>query len=173
MNWRTLVGWCGARWHELLRRRGLRGDRGGNAVIELALVFPVLLSVFGGLTDFGLNMWARGKLSGAVAHGAQYAYLKKTESGANANVASAVQKAADAVLSGTVVTVVGPACFCLSGTLPPSLVTQVCTTNCANTAALPGQYVTIQALYTYSPLFSVISQYMDNSIYQSAAVRVK
>ena len=104
MNWRTLVGWCGAQWHELLRRRGLRGDRCGNAVIELALVFPVLLSVFGGLTDFGLNMWARGKLSGAVAHGAQYAYLKKTETGANASVASAVQKAADAVLSGTVVT---------------------------------------------------------------------
>ena len=74
-------------------------------------MFPVLLSVFGGLTDFGLNMWARGKLSGAVAHGAQYAYLKKTETGANANVASAVQKAADAVLSGTVVTVVGPACI--------------------------------------------------------------
>jgi Flp pilus assembly protein TadG len=158
----------------LALHRRLRGTRGG-AALELALSFPILLTMIGGAADFGLYIWSHGRLSDAVAYGAQYALLA-VEGGAasaNTNIASAVTKVASAELSGAKVTVTGPACYCLTGSNPPSMTASICTSVCVSNAELPGQYVMINANYTYSPIFPVIGRYMNQTMYSNITVRVK
>jgi|GEM_PF-6825609 len=151
----------------------LRARRDGYAAIEFALIFPIILAIIGGVTDFGLYVWSQGRLADAVSYGMQYAFLNGTTAGSNANIASAVTKVAQASLSTASATATGPACYCVSGANPPALVTQVCTTKCASTNALPGQYVIINASYTYSPIFPTLSSYLSGTMYESAVIRVQ
>lgn len=155
----------------LLHRR-LRSTRGGT-MVELALVFPFLLTLVGGAVDFGLYNWSHGRLSDAVAYGAQYALFTGTSANANSNIASAVKKVASASLTNPTVSVTGPACYCLTGNNPPTMTASLCTSTCVSSAELPGQYVMIKAQYTYTPIFPVISQYVNTTMYSTITVRVQ
>ena len=159
----------------MLRRIQARLKKNGRAyaAVEFALISPVLFALIGGVADFGLYVWARGQLSDAVSYGMQYAFLFGTANGANANIASAVTKVAQSALPSASVTVTGPACYCVTGSNPPALTSQVCATKCAATNAVPGQYVIINANYTYTPIFPTISSYLSNTMYQSAVVQVQ
>lgn len=145
----------------------------GYAAIEFALIFPVILALIGGVTDFGLYILARSRLADAVAYGTQYAFLSGTAAGANASINAAVTKVARATLTTATVSVTGPACYCTSGTNPPTLATQNCGTNCPITLALPGQYVIIQGSYVYAPIFPTTTAYLSNTMYENSVVRVK
>lgn len=154
-------------------RAHLRRRLRGYAVVEFALIFPVILALIGGVADFGLYILARSRLADAVAYGTQYAFLSGTAAGANANINSAVTKVARATLSNASVSVTGPACYCTSGTNPPTLAAQSCNTNCSSTASLPGQYVIIQGSYVYSPIFPTTTVYLSATMYEHSVVRVK
>ncbi len=155
----------------LRRLFGPRETR-GNAILEFAFVFPVLLALIGGVADFGLYIWTRARLLDAISYGAQYAFLVGTATGANGNIQSAVQKVANSSFSGTTVTVTGPACYCISGSNPATMATQSCAVKCGG-VALPGTYVIIQASYTYSPIFPVLSTYLNTTMYENITLRVK
>lgn len=148
--------------------------RRGNAILEFAFIFPVLLTLIGGTADFGLFIWTRSRLLDAVAYGAQYALLAGNVSSANSNVASAVSSVVGASFSGTTVTVTGPSCYCLSGHNPPTMTLAAnCTTTCTGNSRLPGAYVTIQTSYTYSPIFPVLSSMMSTTMFENVKVRVE
>jgi Flp pilus assembly protein TadG len=153
--------------------RARAGAREGTAVIEFAFVFPVLLALIGGVGDFGLYLWSRARLADAVTYGAQYAYLVGAASGANTKIASTVTKVAAQSLSGVSVSVTGPACYCLTGNNPPTMTAQTCTTKCAASAALPGQYVTIQASYAYTSIMPVLSRFLSPTMYETVTTRVQ
>lgn len=87
----------------LTLRRRLRATKGG-AIVEFAFMFPILLSLIGGVADFGIYLWQRGRLANAVTYGTQYAFLIGTATGANANIKSAVTSVAAASLTGTTIT---------------------------------------------------------------------
>jgi Flp pilus assembly protein TadG len=150
-------------------RDGLLGRRGA-AALEFALMFPVLLTMIGGVADFGLALWSRGRLSDAVTHGASYAFIAGPGV-ATATVRSAVQKAADASLTGTTVSVNGPTCFCNSGT-PVTSTSAVCGSTCTGGVAA-GKYVVINASFTYAPIFPLYRTVASTTLNESAVVRVQ
>jgi Flp pilus assembly protein TadG len=152
--------------------RGLLGQRRSSAILEFATVFPILLALIGGVGDFGLYLWSRGRLVDAVAYGAQYAFLLGNSNGANTYIGNAVSKVASAALAGVAVSVNGPACYCLTGSNPPSMTASNCTSLCAS-GALPGHFVTIQPSYSYQPVFPVISSYLPTTIYEHITARVQ
>ena len=148
--------------------------RRGNAILEFAFIFPFLLTLIGGAADFGLFIWTRGRIIDAVAYGAQYALLTGNVTSANANISSAVSSVIGASFSGTTVSVTGPSCFCLTGRNPPTMTAAAtCSTTCAGNSKLPGAFVTIQASYTYSPLFPVLSRFVSTTTYENVTVRVE
>lgn len=158
--------------HLLVLRRRLRATKGG-AIVEFAFLFPILLSLIGGVADFGLYLWQRGRLANAVTYGTHYAFLVGTATGANTNIKSAVTSVAAASLTGTTVSVTGPACYCVSGTNPPTMTASTCGVNCSGTSVKPGYFVNIQASYTYTPIFSVLAQYLNTTMYESVTMRVQ
>lgn len=153
--------------------RRIAGRR-GNAILEFAFIFPVLLTLISGVADFGLFIWTRNRLIDAVAYGAQYALLTGNVPSANANVANAVSSVIGASFLGTTVTVTGPSCYCLTGRNPPTMTAAAtCSTTCAANSKLPGAFVAIQASYTYSPIFPVLSTYLSTTMYEKVTVRVE
>lgn len=62
----------------LLRR--LRRDRRGGAMVEWALVAPMLIMLLLGSVDLGRYVWIRASLDHAAREGARYASLRGAES---------------------------------------------------------------------------------------------
>lgn len=60
-------------------RLGRRGER-GNAMIEFALSFGLLFTVFGGVFQFGYAFYVYNTLESAVRSGARYASLRTYDS---------------------------------------------------------------------------------------------
>jgi Flp pilus assembly protein TadG len=73
-----------------MRMRMASRDRRGNAIIEAALVLPILLLLAFGTVEFGHYFYVRNNLQGAAREGARAAILA---SAANADVTSAVANA--------------------------------------------------------------------------------
>jgi Flp pilus assembly protein TadG len=140
----------------------------GVASVEFALTCPMLLICMGGVTDFGLAFGDKAQLAGAVALGAQYAYV--TGSGVTAsNIRSLV--IAGTALSG--VTVSFPhaqGTYCITNGTPPTLTSSSVT--CSDGTA-PGYYVFIQATFVYSPLMPAYSTLGSTTLTESVTVRIQ
>ncbi len=139
----------------------------GAAAVEFALLAPVLVSLIGGLTDYGLSLRCEGLLAGAVASGAQYAFVVGSSITATA-VKQMVQ--GSSTLTGISATVTGPALYCVSGS-PAALVTAIAGQTCSDGTA-PGTYVIISATYVYTQLLPQLSTYMNPTLTQTATVRL-
>ena len=152
--------------------RALRHDRRGVAALELALVAPVLLAMFGSLTDFTLALSDRMQIAGAVAGGAQYAFNQgqllagSQQSVSAADVQSKVQGGTN--LPGVAVAVTGPALYCLASA---TLTADKAGTKCANGSA-PGTYVIITASYPYTPMLPLYSMMASKTLSETASVRL-
>ncbi len=156
----------------LILRRRLRTTKGG-AIVEFAFIFPILLSLIGGVADFGIFLWRRGQLANAVTYGTHYAFLAGNGTGANTNIKNAVTSVASASLTGATITVTGPACYCVTGANPPTMTASTCGVNCTGTTVKPGYFVNIQASYAYTPIFSVLARYLNTTMYESVTMRVQ
>jgi len=65
------------------------GNRKGNAMIEFALVLPLLLSILGGVTDFGLIFFVSHTVQNAAREGARLAVTLDFDTGTAASTAEA------------------------------------------------------------------------------------
>jgi len=148
-------------WH-------LLSDRRGVAALEFAVIGPLLLLIFGGLTDMGLATRCKSQLAQAVASGAQYAF-KVGPTVTAASVQSMVQ--ASTTLSGVVATVSGPKLGCVSGS-PATLGGGTAGTACSD-GTQPGTYVVIAATYTYNEIMPLVSTFMSTALQQSVTVRLQ
>ena len=152
-------------------RRLLRAKSSGLAALEFALLFPVLVAMLGGVTDFGLSLWSRGRLANAVSVGAQYAFLAGTNVTSTA-IASAVTQAAALTLGSTDVTVPAAVYYCVNGT-PATATAATSTTICLN-GFTAGQYVQITATYKYPSVFPFFSRYVGTTtLTETATVRLQ
>jgi Flp pilus assembly protein TadG len=149
-------------------RKRLAAGRRGSAAIEFAIACPVMLTMFGGLVDFGLAYWDKGMLANAVAQGAYYAYLTGP-SVSGATIQTMVQKASK--LSGVSATVTGPACYCISGS-PLALAAASCNSTCGDTTTA-GSFVQISATYTYSSILPLYSKLNNPTLTETTTVRLK
>ncbi len=143
-------------------------DDRGLAGIEFALTAPVLLLLVGCVVDFSLAFQARGQLASSVAQGVQYAFL------AGSNVAAtSIQNIVQQALSlpeGSV-TVIGPSCYCISGTLA-AITASGCAQPCPD-GTTTGTYMTISAHYTYQSIMPAYSYLVNPVLVESATVRLK
>ncbi len=152
--------------------RALSHDRRGVAALELALVAPVLLAMFGSLTDFTLALSDRMRIAGAVAGGAQYAFNQGQLLAGSQQSVSAVDVQGKVLggtnLGGVAVAVTGPALYCLANA---TLAADTAGTKCAN-GSPPGTYVIITASYHYAPLLPLYSTMAPTTLSETASVRL-
>ena len=142
-------------------------DRRGVAALEFALIAPVLMVIFGGVTDLGLSMAAQSQLNQGVANGAQYAF-KVGATVTATQVQTMVQSAAG--LSGVTAVVTGPALHCVGGS-PATLTAGTSGVACSD-GTQPGTYISITATYTYQQLLPLLSTFLNTNLQQSATVRL-
>jgi Flp pilus assembly protein TadG len=150
---KTLLRWCA------LAGRGV-------AALEFAITLPILMYFMGGITDFGIIYYRLSCLSTAVAAGAEYASLTDQRSPPGpaltaANVQTVMQNAATQSMPNvtTSATVVGPACYCITGSSPNSTMgtsSVTCGSTCTNGTA--QKYVQLTLTSTYTPILPLLSR---------------
>ena len=154
-------------------------SRDGVAVLEFALVVPVLLTIFAGLSDFLLAFSDRIQLASAVAGGAAYAFNQGQNVSGTAQAVSATDVKAKILssvsLSNVSVTVTGPSLDCISNssTVPPAATLTAATAGaaCPNGQA-PATYVVITASYIYNPMMPFYSTLSSTALTENAVVRL-
>jgi Flp pilus assembly protein TadG len=135
----------------------------GVAAVEFAITLPILLYFMGGITDFGIVYYRQSCLSTAVAAGAEYASLTDQRSPpvSAATVQTVMQNAATQAMPNvtTAATVVGPACYCITGSSPSSTMGSAvtCGSACA-TGGTAGKYVQLTLTSTYTPILPLFSR---------------
>ena len=158
---------CGS----LLRRLG--GDRQGASAVEFALIGSIFIVLLLNVVDFATLIWARMQVDYAAAAAAQAAYntCSPGPMPATANcptLNTVAETAARSTSLGNAVSVASGSpleeYYCTSGTL----LTRVAAyptprpANCSGVAgsdpaAAPGDYVTVNVSYTFTPMFAGLS----------------
>lgn len=148
----------------------------GTAAVEFALVSVVLLTMLGGLVDFGLMLWTKNRLAGGVAAGAQYAFdtWPTVGSGTMAQYRASIRSVVQATssLSPVNVTVTPLICYCISGTPATLSASATCKVTCPD-GTPPGSYIGIVANYTYHPIMPYYSALANATLQESATARVQ
>jgi Flp pilus assembly protein TadG len=131
-----------------LRRCGV--DRAGAAMVEFALIAPVLISLLGGATDLGSAIALSLRVENAARTGAQYV----TRMPSNAAGAQTTALNTLSGVSGAAVTVGAMVCTCPPAGSATGGATVDCTSTCTTGMA---QYVTVTATAPFTPIFPASS----------------
>ena len=163
-------------------------DDAGNALIEFALIAPILVTLLLNLYDFSVLMWATMQTDYAAQMGAQAAV--KTCAGGTlpaisncAGLNTAVTTAIHGTSLGSGVSLASgyptETYYCVSGTTlqsvgayssPPSPFD--CST-VGNSAVIPGDYVTVEVNYSYAPAFAGLSLASSQTLTGTALERLQ
>jgi Flp pilus assembly protein TadG len=156
MRWSRGVGTFRRAW------RKLRCNQRGVAMIEFAVVMPVLVLLMLPLVDLGMGFYTKTQVMTAAQAGAQYAFVNGW-TGTNGATQTAILSAVTSATSlASISASPAPtlACGCSDGTTityssPGSFSQSDCATltACAN-GEKPGAYVTVNAQANYTPLFT-------------------
>jgi Flp pilus assembly protein TadG len=125
----------------------LRGER-GQAMVEFALVLPILLTVVWGCIEFGRAYWTYQQLSAAVSEGARTAAVSRSVAFPSTTVTTAVRNAA------------------------PNLTASNLTVTTTSTPWTPGQSVTVTGTYPESIKILGITLF-DQRISSSRTTRIE
>jgi Flp pilus assembly protein TadG len=171
----------------LARRLGaelarLRSDNRAVAMIEFAVVMPILVLLLLPLFDLGMGFYTKTQVMTAAESGAQYAFVhgwSGTSSTSQTSILSAVSSATG--LSGVQASPAPVlACGCADGTnitysspggsFSPSSCSALAA--CASTQK-PGAYVTISAQASYRPLFTYLIFSGSTTLSATSTVRIQ
>ncbi len=158
------------------RRRGARhfgrlvGARGGTSAIEFALIGSIFSVMLLNVVDFATLIWVQMQVDYAAQAGVQAAYKTcspgKMPATTNcANMTSVVTAAVQSTSLGSAVTLAGGSpsegYYCTVGTKLEPVVPPIPPVpfNCLpfGNLAAPGDYVTVNVNYTFTPLFAGLS----------------
>ena len=120
----------------------IKADRSGNAVVEFALILPVILIMFLGLVDAGRAIGANSRLGTGVEAGLRYALADPY---ADADILSAAQTGSRYAAGETAITV-SRYCECPDGSAAD------CSNTC--TEGYKRIFVQVDMAYTQDTLFS-------------------
>ena len=173
--------WCAA-------RRGWLACNAGNALIEFALVAPILVTVLINLFDFSILIWTTMQTDYAAQMGAQAA-LKTCAGGTLPAISNcgglntAISNAIHGTSLGSAVSVASgyptETYYCVSGTSlqsvgsyssPPS---PFDCSAAGNSAVVPGDYVAVQVNYSYTPAFRGLSLASSQTLTSTAMERLQ
>jgi Flp pilus assembly protein TadG len=172
--------------------RRCRSDAAGSAALEFAAAAPLLILIFGGVTDLSVAIWDHITTAAAVQAGADYALWDianhgNVQSGTVGTFLSTVSSVVTAAsrtgstLSVSSVTVTFNNatdgsnfgnCYCVpaSGVFPGSMST--CSSPCTD-GSTAGKYVQITAVYNYTPLSPADTAFLSGNYTETAMVRVQ
>jgi Flp pilus assembly protein TadG len=125
-------------------RRSSRREK-GQAIIELALILPVLLLLTLGIIDFGRAAYYYIEVSDATKAAAQYGSQSMADAENTNNITQAAQNSARDIAAGLGVTVAPLQCGC------PGAAAGGCP---AAGCTYPIVYLTVNTTYTFTPMFS-------------------
>ncbi len=125
----------------------------GAAVIEFALLAPVLLLMVVGAIDFGTFIHQKMQLQSAARAGVQFAAQSSTTLSDTAGIANAAQIASELDFTG-VTTTTTQFCSCSDGIESTPDADGNCTDTCAG-GELPGLYVRVDLTGQFTPLFPI------------------
>ncbi len=160
----------------------LRADNRAVALIEFAVVMPILVFLLLPLVDLGMGFYAKTQVMTAAQAGAQYAFVH----GWSGNSSTSQTSILSAVSSATSLSGITPspapvlACGCADGTTITysspggSFSPNSCSamTACASSQK-PGAYVTISTQVTYSPLFTYLIFSGSTTLSATSTVRIQ
>jgi Flp pilus assembly protein TadG len=160
----------------------LRSDNRAVALIEFAVVMPILVILLLPLVDLGMGFYAKTQVMTAAEAGAQYAFVhgwSGTSTTSQTSILSAVSSATS--LSGVQASPVPVlACGCADGTtitysspggsFSPSSCSAM--TACASSQK-PGAYVTVSAQASYTPLFTYLIFSGSTTLSATSIVRIQ
>lgn len=132
-----------------------RKDASGTAIVEFALLTPVLLGIIAGIADFSTLLSQEKAMSSGVSSAAQYIM----GGGSNLDAARLVGLAAWPSHAANATVTVSKLCYCNS-------VAGSCNTLCAD-STLPKAYITVAASQPYDGWF------MDTSMSAQQQVRIR
>jgi Flp pilus assembly protein TadG len=165
-----------------VRRRLIGCDKSGAGALELGLVAPFLTALCVGIADFGFAYEKQLQLSGVVDAGAQYAFTEgQTETGTALDNDVSGFLSAITPLPLSAVTIVfnnndanASDYYCLNGN--PATYTGPYSrgTSCADgSGSTAGQYVSVSASFTYTPLFPADKLFFSKPFTQTVYVRLQ
>lgn len=163
--------------------RSLARENAGVAAIEFAIYGMVFLMIVAATVDIGLLLFTQSELDAAVSAGAEYAansaaLVASNPSGLSTNIADVVDNANGTSWASSTVNVNNgndsTGCYCPTGTPGNwawgSAVT--CGSACSG-GGIGGQFVTITATATVSPLFPAFGFVAGSTISRSALVETQ
>jgi Flp pilus assembly protein TadG len=137
--------------HVRQRPARARPRKAAVAVVEFALIAPVLIMLAIGLADYGFAIWTKLQVKSAARAGAAYAVLYGWNNGLNtAKIQSAVTGAT--ALSVAASPAPTASCGCLDATT--GLTAATCGALCSGNSDTAGTYVTVSAQATFRSLLS-------------------
>lgn len=158
------------------------GDRRAVAMIEFAVVMPVLVLLLLPLVDLGLGFYVKTQLMTAAQAGAQYAFVNGWSGTSTATQTSILSAVNSATGLGGISVSPAPAlaCGCADGTtitysspngaFSPSSCSAM--TACAS-GQKPGAYVTINTQVSYSPVFTYLIFSGSSTLTATSTVRIQ
>jgi Flp pilus assembly protein TadG len=125
-------------------------DRAGAALVEFALIAPVLISLLGGAVDLGSAIALSLRVENAARTGAQYVTRKPSDTSGAQTVAVGTLTG----VSGASVVVGAMVCQCPAAGSANGGAVVACTSTCATGMA---QYITVTATALFTPIFPASS----------------
>jgi Flp pilus assembly protein TadG len=162
----------------------------GTALIEFAIVAPILVILLLNLFDFSSLIWAIMETDYSAQVGAQAAFktcasgsLPAMTTGNCPNLTTAITTAMQSTSLGTNVSLSngypGETYYCTSGTTLQSVGTYSSPPNpfdCSsvgNPGVTPGDYIQVQVTYSYSPIFAGLSLASSQTLIGTAMERLQ
>jgi len=158
------------------------GDRRAVAMIEYAVVMPLLVLLLLPLVDLGLGFYVKTQLMTAAQAGTQYAFVNGWSGTSTTTQTAITTEVSSATGLGSVSATPAPAlaCGCADGTTitysspsgafsPSSCSTQPA---CAS-GQKPGAYVTVNTQVTYRPIFTYLIFSGSTTLTATSTVRIQ
>ena len=137
----------------------MKKTQAGMALVEFALVVPILALLLVGLIEVGRFAYFNIAVGNAARAGAQYGAFSSSNAGNSAGIAAAAE--ADANGSGKIVNITASGtvvCSCWNGTAgtesPSPPTAAACTANPRCTSGVPVPYVQVDASGSYPAMFN-------------------
>jgi Flp pilus assembly protein TadG len=121
----------------------------GAALVELAVVASIFITLATGVADFALMMYAQMQVEQAADAGALYATINGWNS---TGIVSAVTSANKGTTGGSSSITATPAPTNFCGCATASSITSVACTSTCSSGLAPGSYVSVNAQWSYSPI---------------------
>lgn len=118
----------------------------GGALVEMALMMPVLIAMLIGTAEFGTAMYTAIEVSNAATAGVQYGAMEASHSGQTTDIQNfAISDAPNITLA---TPVVSHSCICSDGSASTCLAT-----DCSGSH--PETILTVETQATFSPVFTL------------------